>query len=159
MSGPTVVVPPPLESVRGSEKVASSGVLELVSAARVFVVTSPVDPGPPVLRPLRPLFPVALLLLVLGGILLMVNTDWFKVGAMHGKLTLALLAIGLLHASRGVMKKMIAALEQGDNAEALAKKYGRMRAVVLLLLVLITAMILGVKASLSMPNTFQLIGA
>jgi uncharacterized membrane protein len=103
--------------------------------------------------------PITLLLLVLGGILLMVNTAWFKVGAMHGKLTLALVAIGLLHASRGVMKKMITALEQGDNAEALAKKYGRMRAVVLLLLVLITAMILGVKASLSMPNSFQLIGA
>ena len=31
----------------------------------------------------------------------------------RGKLTLAFVAIGLLHASRGVMKKMIAALEQG----------------------------------------------
>ena len=93
--------------------------------------------------------PITLLLLVLGGILLMVNTAWFKVGAMHGKLTLALVAIGLLHASRGVMKKMITALEQGENADALAKKYGRMRAVVLLLLLLMVFIYLKLIISIS----------
>ena len=101
--------------------------------------------------------PITILLLVLGAILLMKNMAWMKVGAMHGKLTLALVAIGLLHASRGVMRKMITALESGENADDLAKKYSRMRMSVLGMLFLISGMILGVKAKMGMPNTFQVL--
>ena len=101
--------------------------------------------------------PITILLLLLGAVLLMKHMAWFKVGAMHGKLTLALLAIGLLHASRGVMKKMITALEGGDNADSLAGKYGKMRMAVLVMLLLITGMILGVKAKMGMPNTLEIL--
>ena len=87
--------------------------------------------------------------------MLMKDMAWMKVGAMHGKLTLALVAIGLLHASRGLMRKMITALEGGDKADDLARKYGRMRMIVLITLLLITGMILGVKAKMGMPNTIQ----
>jgi len=101
--------------------------------------------------------PATLILLVLGAILLMKNPMWFKVGIMHGKLTLAIVAIGLLHASRGVMKKMVAALEAGDSVERLAKKYRIMRTVVFVILLVIAAQILGYKASHGEPNSLHII--
>ena len=64
---------------------------------------------------------------------------------MHGKISGALLAIGLYHASRKVLRKMETALDSGDSIERLQKKYVAFRMIVLILLVTTVGMIIMYK--------------
>ncbi len=92
---------------------------------------------------------VASFFLPLLGILMLIDrTFWLKVGTMHGKITLALLAIGLFHASRGVLRKIEAALDSGNPIETLQKKYVAFRMIVLLFLVVTVGMILAYKGGI-----------
>ena len=65
---------------------------------------------------------------------------------MHGKSTLALLAIGLYHASRGVLRKMEIALDSGDSIDSLQKKYVAFRMSVLVFLIVTVGMIIVFKS-------------
>ena len=61
---------------------------------------------------------IASFFLPLVGVLMIIDrTFWLKVGVMHGKILLALIAIGLYHASRGVLKKLEAAVVEGNPTE------------------------------------------
>ena len=85
---------------------------------------------------------------LLGVLMLIDRTFWLKVGTMHGKITLALLAIGLYHASRGILRKMEAALEIGNPIDTLQKKYVAFRMIVLLFLVVTVGMIVAYKGGI-----------
>lgn len=93
---------------------------------------------------------IASFFLPLVGVLMLIDrTFWLKVGLMHGKIALALIAIGLFHASRGVLRKMGAAIDQGDSTEALQKRYVTFRMIVLVFLIATVAMILSYKGTIS----------
>ena len=78
---------------------------------------------------------IASFFLPLVGLLMIIDrTFWLKVGVMHGKIMLALIAIGIYHASRGVLKKLETALDEGSPTEGLQKRYVLFRMIVLVLL-------------------------
>ena len=109
---------------------------------------------------------IASFFLPLVGVLMIIDrTFWLKVGVMHGKILLALIAIGLYHASRGVLKKLEAALDEGSptvgssnniTVEGLQKRYVMFRMIVLIFLVSTVAMIVSYKGVIS---TFFLISS
>ncbi len=82
---------------------------------------------------------------LLGVLMLIDRTFWLKVGIMHGKITVALIAIGLYHASRGVLRKIESALDSGDPIESLQKKYVACRMILLVFLVVTVGMIVAYK--------------
>lgn len=82
---------------------------------------------------------------LLGVLMLIDRTFWLKVGIMHGKITIALIAIGLYHASRGVLRKIDTALDSGGSIESLQKKYVAFRMIVLVFLVVTVGMIVAYK--------------
>lgn len=93
--------------------------------------------------------PASTFLPLLGVLMLIENSYWLKVGVMHGKILLALIAIGLYHAARGISKKMVATLHAGDAADNLARRYTIFRLAVLVLLVSMSAMIISYKGGIS----------
>ena len=100
---------------------------------------------------------VASFFLPLVGVLMLIDrTFWLKVGVMHGKITIALIAIGLYHASRGVLRKLETALNDGSPTEILQKRYVLFRMIVLVFLVSIVAMMISYKGVVS---TFFLISS
>ncbi len=100
---------------------------------------------------------IASFFLPLVGVLMIIDrTFWLKVGVMHGKIMLALTAIGIYHASRGVLKKLEAALDEGSPTEGLQKRYVLFRMIVLVLLFSSVTMIISYKGVIS---TFFLISS
>ena len=100
---------------------------------------------------------IASFFLPLVGVLMIIDrTFWLKVGVMHGKIMLALIAIGIYHASRGVLKKLEAALDEGRPTEGLQKRYVLFRMIVLVLLFSSVTMIISYKGVIS---TFFLISS
>ena len=100
---------------------------------------------------------VASFFLPLVGVLMLIDrTFWLKVGVMHGKVTIALIALGLYHASRGVLRKLETALNDGSPTERLQKRYVLFRMIVLVFLVSIVAMMISYKGVVS---TFFLISS
>ena len=98
---------------------------------------------------------IASFFLPLVGVLMIIDrTFWLKVGVMHWKIMLALIAIGIYHASRGVLKKLEAALDEGSPTEGLQKRYVVLRMIVLVFLVSNVTMIISYKGVIS---TFFLI--
>ena len=98
--------------------------------------------------------PASSFLPLIGVLMLMEKTFWLKVGLMHGKIAISLIAIGMYHASRGVLNKMIVALESGGRSESLAKKYLFYRIVTLVFLLAVVWMIGDYKGVIS---TFHII--
>ena len=100
---------------------------------------------------------IASFFLPLVGVLMIIDrTFWLKVGVMHGKILLAFIAIGLYHASRGVLKKLEVAMVEGNPTEGLQKRYVMFRMIVLIFLVSTVAMIISYKGVVS---TFFLISS
>ncbi|MDP6593994.1 MAG: hypothetical protein QF613_07320 [Candidatus Marinimicrobia bacterium] len=93
--------------------------------------------------------PASTFLPLLGILMLIENSFWLRVPVMHGKILLALIAIGLYHAARGTSKRMMIALEVGDAVDRLAKRYMIFRLAVLVLLVSMSAMIISSKGEIS----------
>jgi uncharacterized membrane protein len=98
--------------------------------------------------------PASSFLPLIGVLMLMEKTFWLKVGLMHGKIAISMIAIGMYHASRGVSNKMMAALESGSRTKSLAKKYIFYRIVTLVFLLGIVWMIADYKGVIS---TFHII--
>jgi hypothetical protein len=100
---------------------------------------------------------IASFFLPLVGVLMIIDrTFWLKVGVMHWKIMVALIAIGIYHASRGVLKKLEAALDEGSLTEGLQKRYVVLRMIVLVFLVSNVTMIISYKGVIS---TFFLISS
>ncbi|MCH8011477.1 MAG: hypothetical protein IIA61_05955 [Candidatus Marinimicrobia bacterium] len=68
-------------------------------------------------------FPASIFIILMGVLLIIDHTDWLKVGIIYWKIVLALTAIGLYHASRGILKKMILSLNSNEPVRRLANRY------------------------------------
>ena len=69
-------------------------------------------------------FPASFFIILMGVLLIIDQTYWLKVGIIYWKIVLALTAIGLYHASRGTLKKMIRQLaDSNEPIQRLANRY------------------------------------
>tara|TARA_B100000029_G_scaffold375236_1_gene369583 strand:+ start:25295 stop:25789 length:495 start_codon:yes stop_codon:yes gene_type:complete len=86
---------------------------------------------------------IASFFLPLLGVLMLIDREyWLTIGFMHFKITIALIAIGLFHASRGILRKIEVAIDSGDPIKKLYNKYIIFRTIVIAFLLCITSMIL-----------------
>ena len=79
---------------------------------------------------------------LLGVLMLIDKTFWLKVGMMHIKITVAFVAIGIYHASRGVLRKIEIAVDNKTPINKLYNRYIAFRTVVLIFLLTTVSMII-----------------
>ncbi|MCH8069262.1 MAG: hypothetical protein IID16_08380 [Candidatus Marinimicrobia bacterium] len=68
-------------------------------------------------------FPASFFIILMGVLMIIDQTHWLKVGIIYWKIVLALTAIGLYHASRSVLKKMILSFDSNESVQRLANRY------------------------------------
>ena len=93
--------------------------------------------------------PASSFLPMLGILMLIERTFWLKVGLMHGKILVAVMAVGVYHMARGNARRITDALETGRSVESLTKRYVTLRMSVLFLLAATVGLIIAYKGTVS----------
>ena len=93
--------------------------------------------------------PASSFLPMLGILMLIERTFWLKVGLMHGKILVAVMAVGVYHMARGNARKIADELEAGRSVESLTKRYVTLRMSVLFLLAVTVGLIIAYKGTVS----------